>query len=184
MNRVLFGSLAGALFCLALGCTPAAPPAAEAPPAASPAFRDEALSRLETLQDRIVSLAEAMPQDKYTWRPAEGVRSVSELYLHIAGANFGLASTFGATAPEGAVPGDDVTDKAAITAALTASFEHLKAAFKSVSAASADEKVTLFGQEMTTRQALWTLTEHLSEHLGQGIAYARMNGVVPPWNAK
>jgi len=183
MNRALSGSLAGALFCLALGCTPATPPAAEAP-AATGEFRDEVLSRLGTLQERIVSLAEAMPQDKYTWRPAEGVRSVSELNAHIAGANFGLASTFGASAPEGAVPGNDVTDKAAITAALTASFAHLKGAIQGVSASSADEKVNLFGQEMTTRQALWTLTEHLSEHLGQGIAYARVNGVVPPWNAK
>lgn len=183
MNRVFFGSLAGALFCLVLGCAPGAPPAAEAP-VADGAFRDEVLSRLDTLQERVVSLAEAMPQDKYTWRPAEGVRSVSELFVHIAGANFGLARTFGATAPEGAVPGNDVTDKGAITAALPASFEHLKGALQGVSASSADETVNLFGREMTTRQALWTLTEHLSEHLGQGIAYARVNGVVPPWNAQ
>ncbi len=183
MNRILFGSLAGALFCLALGCTPANPPAAEAPPA-SPAFRDEVLSRLDTLQERVVSLAEAMPEDKYTWRPAEGVRSVSELYLHITGANFGLASTFGATAPEGAVPAEDVTDKATITAALSASFEHLKGAIQGIAPEAADETVNLFGRDMTTRQALWALTEHLSEHLGQGIAYARVNGVVPPWNAE
>lgn len=183
MNRILFGSLAGALFCLALGCTPAAPPAPEVPPS-SPAFRDEVLSRLDTLQERVVSLAEAMPEDKYAWRPAEGVRSVSELYLHIARANFGLAGTFGATAPEGAVPADDVTDKAAITAALSASFEHLKGAIQGVSPSAADETVNLFGNDMTTRQALWTITEHLSEHLGQGIAYARVNGVVPPWNAE
>jgi uncharacterized damage-inducible protein DinB len=181
MNRVLFGSLAVALFSLALGCTPAAPPAAEAP-APNGAFRDEALSRLGTLQERVTGLAEAMPQDKYTWRPGEGVRSVSELYVHFTGANFGLAGTFGATAPEGAVPGNDVTDKATITAALNASFEHLKGAIEGVSASSADETVNLFGQEMTTRQALWTLNGHLSEHLGQGIAYARVNGVVPPWN--
>lgn len=183
MNRILFGSFAGALFCLALGCTPAAPPAAEAPPS-SPAFRDEVLARLDTLQERVVSLAEAMPEDKYTWRPAEGVRSVSELYLHITGANFGLAGTFGATAPEDAVPASDVTDKAAITAALGASFDHLKGAVEGVSPSSADEAVTLFGREMTTRQALWTLNGHLGEHLGQGIAYARVNGVVPPWNAQ
>jgi uncharacterized damage-inducible protein DinB len=153
----------------------------EAPPA-SPAFRDEALARLNTLQERVVGLAEAIPQEKYTWRPAQGVRSVSELFLHFTGANFGLAGTFGATAPEGAVPGDEVTDKAAVTAALKASFDHLKGAIQGVSAESADAKVSLFGQEMTTRQALWTLNEHLSEHLGQGIAYARVNGVVPPWN--
>jgi uncharacterized damage-inducible protein DinB len=183
MNRISFGSFAGVLLCLALGCAPAPAPVVEAPEP-SPAFRDEVLDRLDTLQERIVSLAEAMPQEKYTWRPAEGVRSVSELYVHIAGANFGLASTFGATAPEGAVPGDDVTDKAAITAALTASFEHLKDAIRGVSASSADENVNLFGQQMTTRQALWTLNGHLSEHLGQGIAYARVNGVVPPWNAQ
>lgn len=181
MNRAFIGSLACALLCVALGCAPAAPPAAEAP-APSPAFRDEVVSRLDTLQQRITALAEAMPQDKYAWRPAEGVRSVSELYVHIAGANFGLAGTFGATAPEGAAPGDDVTDKAAITAALTASFAHLKGAVQGVSAESADATVSLFGQEMTTRQALWTITEHLSEHLGQGIAYARMNGVAPPWS--
>jgi uncharacterized damage-inducible protein DinB len=183
MNRILLGSLAGALFCLVLGCTPAPPPAPEAPPA-SPAFRDEVISRLDTLQERVVGLAEAFPEDKYTWRPAEGVRSVSELFLHITGANFGLASTFGATAPEGAVPAEGTTDKAAITAALTASFAHLKGAIQNVAPESADQTVNLFGRDMTNRQALWTLTEHLSEHLGQGIAYARVNGVVPPWNAE
>lgn len=183
MNLLLRRALLGAAFCVAVGCTPAPAPVVEAPPP-NGAYRDEVSARLDTLATRIVGLAEAMPDASYTWRPAEGVRSVSELFLHITSANFGLAGTFGAAAPEGSVPAEDVTDKAVIVAALKASFDHLKGSIGGVSAADAEAHVNLFGQDMTTRQALWTVTEHLSEHLGQGIAYARANGVVPPWNAQ
>jgi uncharacterized damage-inducible protein DinB len=180
MSLVLRNALLGIALCLAVGCAPA-PEAVEAP-APNGAFRDEVVSRIEAIETKVVGLAEAMSQEQYAWRPAEGVRSVGELYGHIAGANFGLSGLFGAPAPEGAAPGADVTDKAQIVAALTASFAHLKGAVGGVPAADAESTMNMFGQEMTTRQALVTLTEHLSEHLGQGIAYARVNGVVPPWN--
>ncbi len=181
MSLVLRNALLGIALCLAVGCAPA-PEAAVETAAPSGAFRDEVLSRIEAIETKVVGLAEAMSQDQYTWRPAEGVRSVSELYGHITSTNFGLSGLFGAPAPEGAAPDGDVTDKVEIVAALTESFAHLKGAVGGVSAAEADTTMNMFGQEMTTRQALWTLTEHLSEHLGQGIAYARVNGVVPPWN--
>jgi hypothetical protein len=65
-------------------------------------YREEALNRIATLEKKFVGASEAMPADKYTWRPAEGVRSVSELFLHVAGANFGLpASILGMPAPTG-----------------------------------------------------------------------------------
>ena len=153
-------------------------------PAPSGAFRDEASARLATLEEKLVGLAEAMPEDSYTWRPGDGVRSTAEVFTHIAGANFGIAGSFGAAAPEGAAPGSDVTDKAAVVEALKASFDHIKGAVGGVAAGSADETMNMFGREMTTRQALWTMNGHLSEHLGQVIAYARVNGVVPPWNAQ
>lgn len=181
MSVVLRNTLLGIALCLAVGCAPAPEAAVEAA-APSGAFRDEVLSRIEAIETKVVGLAGAMSQDQYTWRPAEGVRSVSELYGHITSTNFGLSGLFGAPAPEGAAPDGDITDKVEIVAALTESFAHLKGAVGGVSTAEADTTMNMFGQEMTTRQALWTLTEHLSEHLGQGIAYARVNGVVPPWN--
>ena len=181
MSLVLRNALLGLALMVAVGCT-APPPAAVEAPAPDGAYRDEVLSRIEAIETKVVGLANAMSQEQYTWRPGEGVRSVSELYTHIASANFGLSGLFGSPAPEGAAPGSDVTDKAEIVATLEASFAHLKGAVGGVSAADADTAMKMFGQDMTTRQALVTLTEHLSEHLGQGIAYARVNGVTPPWN--
>lgn len=181
MSLVLRNALLGMALMMAVGCT-APPEAAVEAPAPDGAYRDEVLSRIEAIETKVVGLANEMSQEQYTWRPGEGVRSVSELNTHIASANFGLSGLFGAPAPVGAAPGNDLTDKAEIVAALEASFAHLKGAVGGVSAADADTTMNMFGQEMTTRQALVTLTEHLSEHLGQGIAYARVNGVVPPWN--
>ena len=148
-------------------------------------FKEECLNQLGVLEKKIVGLAEAVPADKYTWRPAEGVRSVSEVYLHVAGANFGMPRMFGTPPPEGFSPrGYDtsITDKAEVTSKLKESFAHLRKAVEAVSASDADKPVKMFGREMTLRAVVWTVLGHLSEHLGQSIAYARMNGVTPPWS--
>jgi uncharacterized damage-inducible protein DinB len=165
--------------------TPAATSAA-----ASNGFQTDFLALLEDVQKKILSLEEAIPQDKFKWRPAPGVRSVSEAFLHIAYGNYGF--TKGAT---GKAPPADVgwgtdhakwdtktTDKAEIKKALEASFEHVRAAMKDVQDADLDKKVNVFGHDMTERAVWMALLGHLNEHMGQEVAYARANNVVPPWS--
>ena len=164
-------------------CAPAPPPV-EAEPA-SPAYRDEALARLSSIEEKVVGLAEAVPAESYTWRPGEGVRSVSEVYLHIAAANYGIPNNFGTPAPEGfSFEGYDTqtTDKDEIVPKVKESFAHIRGAIEKLSAEQSEEDVKMFGQDMTMRQAVWASLEHLSEHLGQSIAYARVNKVEPPWS--
>jgi uncharacterized damage-inducible protein DinB len=148
-------------------------------------YKTEALNRVGTLEKKFTTLAEAVPADKYTWRPAEGVRSISEVFLHVAGANFGLGRVLGTQPPqgfEGKGYDKSSTDKAKIVAAVKDSFAHFRGAIEKLSPADADKPVKLFGQETSMRGAVFGLLEHLSEHLGQSIAYARSNGVVPPWS--
>lgn len=157
-----------------------------AAPLAAADFREEALNRIGTLEKKFVGLSEAVPADKYTWRPAEDVRSVSEVFLHVAGANFGLPGrVFGMEAPAGFKgQGYDksTTNKAEITKAVKESFAYFRSSIQKLSVADADKPIKMFGQETTTRGAVLGLLEHLSEHLGQSIAYARVNGVTPPWS--
>lgn len=151
----------------------------------SHAFLDEAKGRLGQLQEKFAGLAEATPADKFTYRPGEGVSSTSEVLLHVAGANYFVAQAFGAAPPAGLDLGGlqtSTTDKEEIQDHLKQSFEHLAGAIGSVGAGNAEKAMKMFGQDTTARGAIWMAMGHLSEHLGQSIAYARVNGVVPPWS--
>ena len=154
-------------------------------PLAAADYRTEALNRVGALEKKFTTLAEAVPAEKYTWRPAEGVRSISEVFLHVASANFGLGRVIGTPPPqgfEGKGYDKSTTDKAKIVAAVKESFVHFRGAIEKLSVDDADKMVKLFGQEASTRGAVFGLLGHLSEHLGQAIAYARTNGVTPPWS--
>src|SRR5712692_3980599 len=129
-------------------------------------------------------LAGAMPADKYTWRPAGGVRSVSEVYMHVAAANYNLPRVLGTPPPAGFnARGFDtsVTEKAKVIETLKQSFAHLRQAVLNMSDADVEKKLKWFGAENTYRGVLLFIIRHMAEHLGQSIAYARINGVVPPW---
>jgi len=132
--------------------------------------------------DRIVQLAEAIPEDKYGWRPMEGVRSVSEAIMHIAGGNYFLAGRLGASPPEGVDMEnlEKVTGKAEVIAALKESLAHMSKAFDAVTDRSA--KIDIFGREGTVEDMMVIAISHVHEHFGQLIAYARSNQVVPPWS--
>jgi uncharacterized damage-inducible protein DinB len=129
-------------------------------------------------------LAEAVAADKYKWRPAEGVRSIGEVYAHIAAANYGIARAFGTQLPAGIDP-QVITaaagDKPKTIEALKDSFAHFRQAILALNDANADKPQKMFGRQTTERGAFIMVTGHLGEHLGQSIAYARMNGIVPPW---
>jgi uncharacterized damage-inducible protein DinB len=154
------------------------------PAAVKPAgFRAEFVTDLDDVQDKIMKLAASVPADKYTWRPASDVRSISEVYTHIAGANYFLASFLGAQPPAD-MPKDieKITDKAAVNAELKKSFDYLRRVIAAEADADLDKNVNMFGKPTTQRNVFTTILNHLHEHLGQSIAYARMNGVVPPWS--
>jgi uncharacterized damage-inducible protein DinB len=74
------------------------------------------------------------------------------------------------------------TDKARIIAEVKKSFEHIRAAASQMKDADADKAMKVFGMDMTGRSFSFFMARHLGEHLGQLIAYARVNGVVPPWS--
>lgn len=151
------------------------------PAVAVTGFRAEFLANLDDVQQKILSLAESTPPETFSWRPAPGIRSISEVYMHIAGGNYFLATFLGAPAPKN--NGDiekTITKKAAVIAELKRSFEHLRAAVGKVS--DLEKPVKMFGNQTTHRGVMLTVLSHLHEHLGQSVAYARMNGVAPPWS--
>ena len=159
------------------------PAKAAAPAQNGKGFRSEFMADLDEVQDKILKLANAVPAEKYNWRPGDGVRSVSEVYMHIAGANYFLA-TFVNVQPPSTMPKDieKITDKKLVLSELQKSFAHLRMVMKNTPDADFEKQVMLFGKPTTERAVFSTILNHLHEHLGQSIAYARMNGVVPPWS--
>jgi len=162
--------------------------AAFALPASSQTLQSEMARDVRSVGDRMVQLAEAMPQSAYSWRPGDGVRSVSEVYMHVAGANIGLpAGLLGAGLPSGyaadwARGAEGITDKAEVVRHLRASFEHLASVLEGMSDADLQVAANVFGRDTNRLSAALLLQTHVHEHLGQSIAYARTNGVVPPWS--
>jgi len=157
--------------------------AAQGSPAPS-GLRAEVIFWIEDAETKLIRLAEAIPQEKFTWRPAEGVRSVSEVFLHVSGGYYNLPRLIGTPPPEGFTPQGfeaSTTEKAKIIEQLKASFAHAKQAVGKVADADLDKPIRMFGRDSTMRNALLLMATHGHEHLGQMIAYARVNGVVPPW---
>lgn len=143
----------------------------------------EMLNWFDDAANKIVQLAEAIPAEKYAWRPGEGVRSVGEVVGHVAGGNYFLMGLAGAQ-PPAAAPGniDQMTAKADLIRALQQSIEYVRSSMRAMSAADLDAAATIFGRQSTKRDACLLVVVHAHEHLGQMIAYARSNGVTPPWS--
>ncbi len=142
---------------------------------------------LEDARDKILDLARALPDGKYDWRPGKGVRSAGEVYRHVAQANYLLPTFLGVKAPEGVTLKDmDVTplDKAATVALVERSFVHALAAVAATPDGALADTVRFFGTPMTKMNVMMAMAMHAHEHLGQSIAYARSNDVVPPWTAR
>ena len=136
--------------------------------------------------DRIGQLAEAIPDDKYSWAPSEGVRDVAGVIAHVVSANYFFGSKMGATMPEGINPQEmeaKLKTKADCIAALKKSTDFVLGAINAVENDALDDKVEFpFPGEYTTMTAILIAQGHCNEHLGQLIAYARANGIVPPWS--
>lgn len=159
---------------------------AEAAAATAPTSgpRTEFLNELKGEEGKFMRLAEAVPADKYTWRPAPDVRSIAEVYLHVAAANYNLPHLIGTPPPEGfQAKGFDksTTDKAKVIQTMQDSFAHLRQAVIKMPDADLEKQLDWFGGKNTERGILLFIMRHMGEHLGQSIAYARTIGVVPPW---
>ena len=156
---------------------------AAAPAAPASGFRADFLTQFDDVSKKIVDLAEAVPADKYGWRPAPGVRSISEVYMHIVGGNSYIPSFIGVKPMEGIERGMEksVTEKARVVELLKKSMAHARAAVLATPDADLDKKVKIFGGESSERGVIMIIGNHLHEHLGQSIAYARANGIAPPW---
>src|SRR5579863_4419075 len=148
-------------------------------------YRSEVLAEVMIQEDKFVRLAEAIPAEKYTWRPAPDVRSVAEVFLHVSAANYNLYKLVGTPPPAGFdVKGFEksTTDKAKIVATLKDSFDHARKAIAAMPDADLEKSLDWFGGKNTERGILLFIVRHGAEHLGQSIAYARNVGITPPWS--
>jgi uncharacterized damage-inducible protein DinB len=130
-------------------------------------------------------LAEAIPADKFAWRPAPGVRSTSEVFMHVAVANFGLLDVTGIKVPADLKSPNlekTVTAKADVISWLKRSLDAVKTAHVNVKPADLPRKVKVDKYEATVDGIYLRILVHANEHMGQLVAYARMNGIVPPWS--
>ncbi len=148
-------------------------------------MKPQALLDLQDVHKKMVGLATAIPPEKYTWRPEAGVRSVSELFLHVTAANYNIPGMISGTAPTPAfkVEGFETstTDKAKIIQQLNQSFAHAEAVIQSMTNADFAKPEKKLGPDANDGDVIYLLVVHNHEHFGQAIAYARLNGVTPPW---
>jgi uncharacterized damage-inducible protein DinB len=146
--------------------------------------RAEFLEEISYYEQRYTRLADVIPAEKYSWRPGEGVRSIGEVFAHIATANYGIARALGTQPPAGldfkAIQAA-ATDKSKITQLLRDSFAHFQQAIRTIPNTDMDKSQKMFGRDTTVRGAFIMITGHFGEHLGQSIAYARVNAITPPW---
>lgn len=133
-----------------------------------------------TLSDKFTGLARVL-SGKYDWRPAEGVRSVADVFNLIVKENGLLAGVLSGTPNTGAPPAP-ITDPEKMQEALKASYVSLQTAITGLSDNDLQTMVKLFGRDWTKQDAVMLILEDQHEHLGQSITYARSNGVVPPWS--
>ena len=165
--------------------------AAQVPNAEAAAeMRKQFLADIDTLHSKFVQLAKAFPADKYSWRPAAGVRSVGEAFQHVAAEFYvwgpmaygGQRATVIQAGREGMEKWEAASTKDDVIRNLDAGHEYITQQISSLELGKLTGTQKLFGQDMTIIQTSLIMTADLHEHLGQLIAYARMNGIKPPWS--
>ena len=147
-------------------------------------YRAEVMAEVMIQESEFVRLAEAIPADKYTWRPSPDVRTIAEVFLHASAANYNLYRLVGTPTPAGVdtkTLEQSTTDKTKVIATLKASYAHAKAAIRAMPDSDLEKTLDWNGGKITERGVLLFIVQHIAQHLGQQIAYARSIGVVPPW---
>ena len=144
------------------------------------------IADIDVMRGKYLGLAGAFPADKYTWRPMDGVRSVSEVLMLIASEGYGFAPT--ALGGQAGLSREEmgklnaITDKTQVIDHLTKAFAHAKQALEAIDPATLVAKRRAMGQDRSTPEIVLFVAGDMHEHLGQLIAYARMNHIVPPWS--
>lgn len=147
-------------------------------------MKAQALQDLQVVQKKFVDLANALPADKLTWRPSADSRSFAEVFLHVAGERYGIMSLMGAVPPAGF---DDktyeksTTDRAQIVEELNKSWDFTQKAINGMTNADFAKLLPKLGPQANAGDVVYILVADAHEHLGQSVAYARENGIVPPW---
>lgn len=153
-------------------------------------MRAQFLADLDSMYVKFTALAQAIPAEKYTWRPATGVRSIGEAFMHVA-SEFYVYTPMAYGAPPSPVVGrgqaafqkfESMSSKDEVLKYLKEGFDYTKQQLSGRDIASLTGKQKLFGQDLTILQTSLIMSADLHEHLGQLIAYARMNGIKPPWS--
>jgi len=182
--------LSALLFALAIGATArhAAAKPAQSADTTSPSYdmKAQSLEDLDDMHKKFYRLAQAIPADKFTWRPGEGVRSISEVFLHVADMNFQMPMAIGATpAPGYKKEGYEksTTDKAKVIEQLNHSFDYVHAYVNGMTNADFAKPERKVGPQASAGDIIYIIVADDHEHLGQSVAYARVNGIVPPWTA-
>src|SRR5579863_2156403 len=189
MNRV---PLSVVLVLLSLSSVSFAAPARNADDAvdhSAPSYdmKGQALLDLETMQKKFVDLANAVPADKLTWRPSADSRSFAEVFLHVAGERYQILGLMGATPPSGFNGKEfekSTTDKSRIVDELNQTWEFTQKTINGMSNADFAKLLPKLGPQANAGDVVYILVADAHEHLGQVVAYARENGIVPPWTAE
>jgi uncharacterized damage-inducible protein DinB len=165
-----------------------APAAQTAAPADTTPFsydmKGQSVLDLDAQNKKFISLAEALPQDKYNWRPSPDSRSFAEVFLHVAGERYQILALGGAKPPasfDGKTYEKSTTDKAAIIAELKKTSDFMMATVNSMTNADFAKLLPSLGPQANAGDVIYILVADCHEHMGQLVAYARENGIVPPW---
>ena len=151
----------------------------------STAIRDEVMGHFESSITKIISLADAMPAESYSWKPSADAMPVGQVFAHIARYNFLYPASSMAIPAPAAIKLDTLEamrTKAQIVALLTQSAEHVRRSLAAMSSDDLSKSTLLYGRTVPRWAVMIQLVAHMNEHLGQSIAYARSNNVVPPWS--
>jgi hypothetical protein len=147
-------------------------------------MKAQSLQDLEGVQNKMVALANALPADKLTWRPSSDSRSFAEVFLHVSGERYGILGLMGTPPPAGfdaKTYEKSTTDRAKIVDELNKSWEFTKTAINGMTNADFARLIPKLGPQANARDVMYILVADAHEHLGQSIAYARENAIVPPW---
>lgn len=150
-------------------------------------LKAQALLDLQGINKKCVELAQALPADKLTWRPSTDTRSFAEVFLHVAGERYGFLSLLGATPPAGFKPGafdKSTTDRDRIVQELNQSWDFTSKTIGGISNADFAKLLPKLGPQANEGDVVYLLVADAHEHLGQLVAYARQNGITPPWTAE
>jgi len=164
-------------------------------------FRGEFLWELDIVERQLKAIAAAISAEKYGWRPNEKARSVSEILVHVAAGNFTLLEAAGTLVPRDLYPdasgqGEErawslirrndelektIRDRGGVSEILNRSIEAVRGSVAACDETELDRRLQFFGEQTTVRRVYLRLLAHAHQHMGQMIAYLRMNGLNPPW---